>query len=139
MTPFQSAAVEARFDAYPPAVRRDMLALRDLVLDVARTTPGVGAVDETLKWGEPAYVTPNGAGSTVRMDWKPKAPSAYALYFNCQTTLLDTFRTLFPHDFVFEGNRAPVFQVGERPPEDALRLCVAASFTYHANKRGPAT
>ena len=136
MTPFHSAAVEARFQAYPPAARRDLLALRELVLGVARTTPGVGPIEEALKWGEPAYLTPNGAGSTVRMDWKPKAPDAYALYFNCKTTLVDTFRTLFPHDFVFEGNRALVFQVGSTPPADALRLCVAAAFTYHASKRG---
>lgn len=127
--------MQARFQAYPAAARRDLLALRELVLDVARHTPGVGQIDETLKWGEPAYLTPNGAGSTVRMDWKPKAPATYALYFNCRTTLVDTFRTLFPHDFAFEGNRALVFQVGGRPPEDALRLCVAAAFTYHARHR----
>jgi hypothetical protein len=31
------------------------LALRELVLQVAATTEGVGELEESLKWGEPAY------------------------------------------------------------------------------------
>ncbi|RZJ09511.1 MAG: DUF1801 domain-containing protein [Rubrivivax sp.] len=131
MTPFRHAGVQARFDAYPAAARRRMLALRELVLRTAAETPGVGSVDETLKWGEPAYVTPNRAGSTVRIDWKPKAPDQVAVYFNCQTDLVERFRLMFPGDFVFEGNRALVMGLGQKPPVDALRVCIAAASTYH--------
>lgn len=66
MTPFRNREVQARFEAYPADVRRRMLALRELVLKTAVRTPGVGDIDETLKWGEPAYVTVNKAGSTVQ-------------------------------------------------------------------------
>ncbi|AKJ27559.1 DUF1801 domain-containing protein [Caldimonas brevitalea] len=135
MTPFTSKDVAAKFDTYPLQVRRKMLALRELVFRTARQTPGVGEIQETLKWGEPAYVTPNKAGSTVRMDWKAKAPGRYAMYFHCQTDLVETFRRLFPADFRFEGNRALVFDLEQELKSDALAFCIAASLTYHLQKR----
>jgi len=135
MRSFANAAVAAKFDAYPPNVRRKLLALRELVFRTATATEGVGEIEETLKWGEPAYLTRNKSGSTVRMDWKKNDPDHYAMYFNCQTTLVDTFRTLFPHDFQFDGNRALVFSLDGQVPQDALALCIAASLTYHAKKR----
>lgn len=132
MTPFQSPAVAAKFEAYPPAVRRKLLRLREMIFEVARDTDGVGPLEETLKWGEPAYLTKaSGSGSTVRMDWKKSKPAHYALYFNCQTRLVDTFRTLFADDFAFEGNRAIVFEQDAVLPTDALRFCIAAALTYH--------
>jgi len=95
----------------------------------------VGVIEETLKWGEPAYVTKNGSGSTVRIDWKAKDPGRYAMYFHCQTKLVSTFRSLFPEEFAFEGNRALVFELGARVPKRSLAFCVAASLTHHLNKR----
>jgi hypothetical protein len=117
-------------------VRRKLLALRELVFRTAAATNGVGEIEETLKWGEPAYVTKNKSGSTVRMDWKKSDPDHYALYFHCQTNLVDTFRTLFPHDFKFEGNRALVFPLESDVPQDSLAMCIAASLTYHLKTRG---
>ena len=66
--------------------------------------------------------------------WNKKRPTQVAMYFNCQTTLVDRFRTLFPHDFAFDGNRAIVFDVAGKVPTDALTLCIAAALTYHLNK-----
>ena len=80
------------FDGYPAPMRRRMLRLRQLVLDTAAETEGVAAVEEALKWGEPSFLTKG--GSTIRMDWKAKSPHRYALYFNCNTSLVDTFKTL---------------------------------------------
>lgn len=134
--PIRDEAVAARFASYPPAARRKLLALRALVLATAKSHPEVGEIEETLKWGEPAYVTRSGAGSTVRMDWKARAPQQVAMYFNCQTNLVESFRTMFPNDFRFEGNRALVFGLDERLPLDALAVCVGASLTYHLAK-GP--
>ena len=113
MRPFADPAVAAHFQRYPPAVRQQMLDLRELIFDVAAGTEGVGELQETLKWGEPAYVTAqSGSGSTVRMDWKARQPDQYAVYFNCNTGLVDTFKMMFPHDFGFEGRRAIVLRVG---------------------------
>ena len=135
MTPFQSLQVAEKFASYPVEARKALLALRELAWETARSLPAVGEIEETLKWGEPAYGTPSKAGSTFRMDWKAKAPGRYALYFNCQTDLVDTFKTLFPNDFVFEGNRALVFRLGEAIPADSVAFCMAAAFTYHLNKK----
>ncbi len=133
-SPFQSAAVAAKFEAYPSVVRRQLLALREVVFRTAASIPEVGVIEETLKWGEPAYVTKNGTGSTVRMDWKAKSPDQYGMYFHCQTNLVESFRSMFPNDFVFEGNRALIFKVGERIPIDAVSVCIAASLTYHLKR-----
>ncbi len=135
MKPFKSKSVAAKFDSYPPQARRQLLALRELVFRVANETPGVGEIEETLKWGEPAYFTTSNTGSTVRMDWKPKQPERYAMYFHCRTNLVETFRTLFPNDFQFEGNRALVFCLDEKVPVDSLSYCIAASLTYHLRRR----
>ena len=135
MTPFQSPQVAAHFDRYPAAVKKKMLALRELVFAVASQTPAIGELQETLKWGEPAYLTSQtGSGSTLRMDWKPKAPPQLALYFNCRTDLVDTFKSLFPDDFAYEGNRAMLIKLSDPLPKKELSFCIAASLTYHVNK-----
>ncbi|MEQ1529255.1 MAG: DUF1801 domain-containing protein [Methylococcales bacterium] len=135
MRPFEHAGVAEVFAAYPPNMRCKLLALRELIFATAAATPGVGKLEETLKWGEPAYVTTaSKSGSTVRIAWKKANPSQYGMYFHCQTTLIDTFRALFPDEFEFEGNRAIVFKESDIVPMDALAFCVAAALTYHRNK-----
>lgn len=131
-----NAAVARAFDGYSKEMRRPLLSLRRLILDTAAATPGVGALEETLKWGEPAYLTSESkSGSTVRINPKPGSDSQYALYFNCKTSLVDTFRTLFPDTFMFEGNRGIVFDVGEPLPKKELQTCISMALTYHLNKK----
>jgi hypothetical protein len=134
--PFADTDVAETFARYPPRVRAKLLALRRLILSTAERTEGVGAVTETLKWGEPAYrASSTRMGSTVRIDWKPANPGQYAMYVHCKTTLVETFRTLFPGEFGFEGNRAIVFDLDADLPEDAVRVCIAAALTYRANRK----
>ena len=129
-------AVAATFAAYPPSMRKRLLKLRELILDVAAKKPGVGALQETLKWGEPAYVTAvSKSGSALRIAWKKAEPTQYAMYFNCQTTLVDSFKTMFPTAFKFEGNRAIVFDAYDEMPVEALRICIGMALTYHSTKR----
>src|ERR1700712_2541448 len=74
MMPFSNSAVARIFDAYPPALRDKLLVLRALVFTTAASTAGVGEIEETLKWGEPAYVTTESrSGSTIRIDAKKSA------------------------------------------------------------------
>jgi len=135
MRDFENDAVARIFDAYPASIRDRLLALRELVFDTAAATDGVGELEETLKWGEPAYVTARRrSGSTIRIDWKQRDPSRYAIYFHCRTRLVETFRTHFPDTFEFEGNRAIVFQESDVLPTDPLRACIAMALTYHLRK-----
>ena len=136
MKPIANTAVAKAFEAYPPSIRRKLLALRALILKTAASTQGVGELEETLKWGEPAYLTSESKiGSTIRINWKKSARGKYAIYFNCQTSLVDTFKTLFPREFEFEGNRAIVFSESSAVPTDALAFCIRAALTYHRGKK----
>ena len=136
MKPIANTAVAKAFEAYPPSIRRKLLALRALILKTAASTQGVGELEETLKWGEPAYLTSESKiGSTIRINWKKSAPGKYAIYFNCQTSLVETFKTLFPREFEFEGNRAIVFSESSAVPTDALAFCIRAALTYHRGKK----
>jgi len=127
--------VEQKFQLYPENVRQKMLTLRKLIYEVAENTDGVGGLQETLKWGEPAYLTSRTkSGITIRIDWKPKYPDQYAMYVNCKTHLVATFKTIFSTEFKFEDNRAIVFQVNEKLPKDELRICIAMALRYHLDK-----
>jgi hypothetical protein len=131
-----NAAVAKVFATYPPQLRRRLLAMRRLIFEVAKQTEGVGRLEETLKWGEPAYVTAQtGSGSTIRINRHKKQDRQYAVYFHCQTTLVDSFRGLFPDQFKFEGNRCIVFDAGDRVPTAELKICIGMALTYH-QKRG---
>jgi hypothetical protein len=132
------AAVDAVFSAYPKPVRARLLALRRLIFDTARTTAGVGALQETLKWGQPSYLTSETkSGSTIRIDQVKAAAGQYAVYFHCQTDLIATFRELYP-ELSYSGNRAILLDAGEALPKGALRHCVGLALTYHLKKRKPA-
>ena len=126
--PFQSSAVEAAFDAFPEPARGNLLALRNLIFEVAAETPGVGAIEETLKWGQPAYLTSDTkSGTTIRLG-VPKTGGS-ALFTHCQTTVMSDFRTLFPGEFAFDGNRAVLF---DAPPDiEKVRLLIRHALTYH--------
>jgi hypothetical protein len=129
MTP----AVKSRFATYAPGQRRQLAAMRELVLEVARATAGVGAIEETLKWGQPSYVTPETkSGTTIRIDAHPSGGAA--MYVNCQTDLVDTFRAHYPK-LSYEGVRAVVFPPDRPLPDRELRHMIALTLTYHSRKK----
>jgi hypothetical protein len=131
-----SGEVEAVFNAYPKPLKARLLALRRLIFQTAKATPGVGALQETLKWGQPSYLTPETkSGSTIRIDRVKSAANQYAIYFHCQTDLVETFRGLYPTEFSYGGNRCILFDASDKFREAALRHCVALALTYHLNKR----
>jgi len=136
MSPIENPAVAEVFDGYPPWIRRRLLALRRLILDAAASTDGVGRIEETLKWGEPAYLTPETrSGSTIRLGWKASAPTEYSLNVHCQTSLIADFREWFPDVFTFDGNRRLVFDQNDPIPEGPLTTCIAAALTYHRDRK----
>jgi hypothetical protein len=133
---FADADVQAAFAAYPPDVRAELMALRELIFDTAANTDGVGALHETLKWRQPSYLTPETrSGSTIRLDHIAKQPGRYALYFHCQSGLVERFQELYPDKFQFEGKRALLFDVGRKLPTKPLRHCIALALTHHLRKR----
>ena len=137
MRRFGSNDVQSVFKAYPPGLRAKLMALRELVFDTAAGTAGVGPLTETLKWGQPSYLTEEtGSGTTVRID-RRKAGEGYAVYFHCHSGLLGQFRELYPDTFRYEGKRAIVFEPADRVPARELRHCLALALTHHSRKKKP--
>jgi len=128
-------AVAAVFSAYPKPLQTKLRALRRLILDTAKVTKGVGALQETLKWGQPSYLTTETkSGSTVRIDQVKAVPNQVALYFHCQTDLVATFRELYP-ELRYGGNRSILLSADDKLPEAELRHCVGLALTYHLRKK----
>ncbi len=123
------------FDNYPKSVHDQLLHLRELILSAASEIEGLEKLEETLKWGEPSYLSKY--GSTVRIDWKEKNPEQFAIYFKCTSKLVPTFKTIYKDTFKFEGNRAIVFKLNDKIPEIELKHCISLALTYHKIKHLP--
>jgi hypothetical protein len=123
------------FDNYPKSVQDQLLYLRELIISAASEIEGLEKLEETLKWGEPSYLSKY--GSTVRIDWKEKNPEQFAIYFKCTSSLVPTFKTIYKDTFKFEGNRAIVFKLNDKIPDIELKHCISMALTYHKIKHLP--
>lgn len=128
-------SVKDKFNSYPDHIKPKMEELRGLIYEVADTTEGVGNLEETLKWGEPAYLTKNPkSGTTIRIDWKDKNPVQIAMYVSCTTTLIENFRMQFTGRLKFERKRAVVFPAEKPLPRKELMICIQMALRYHLDK-----
>jgi hypothetical protein len=123
------------FDKYPFVVREKLQQLRKIIIETADEIPEIEEIDETLKWGEPSYLTKY--GSTIRIDWKEKTPDQYAMYFKCTSKLVPTFRELFSEEFNFEKDRAIIFDMNENIHIEKLKKCIESALMYHKVKNKP--
>lgn len=134
MIAFQNPDVMEKFRCYPLDVAGQLLSLRQLIFDVGAKYPEIGKIDETLKWNEPSYNNPK-TGSAIRIDWKKSTPDCYMVYFNCKTTLVEEFRSIYANIFRYHGNRAIIFGKTEEINIEALKHCFYLSLTYKLRKR----
>lgn len=117
---------------YPDFVRGKLKNLRELVIETAKEIPEITNLEETLKWGEPSFLTKT--GSTLRMDWKKNTPNQYQMYFKCTSRLVETFKMIFGDLFEYEKNRAIIFQLDQEIPVAELKKCIRATLIYHKVK-----
>ncbi len=131
--PFPDPSIERAFAAFPEPQRRGLLRLRELIYETAAETPGVGRVEEVLKWRQPAYLTPETkSGSTIRLGLSKQG--GFAIYVHCQTTILSDVQAVFPDSLTYEGNRAVHFVPGHDLQLEEIRLLVVRALTYHLRK-----
>ncbi len=123
---------EKKLKSYPDFVRDKMKDLRELVIETAEEVPEITDLEETLKWGEPSFLTKT--GSTLRMDWKKKTPNQYQMYFKCTSRLVETFKLMFGELFEYEHNRAIIFQLDQEISKEELKKCIKATLMYHKVK-----
>ena len=110
--------------------------LRQLIYDTAALIEGIGKIEETLKWGEPSYLTPESKiGSTIRIAWKESRKEQYSIFFKCTANLVPAFKEKFPQNFQFGGNRSIDFNLNDDVPVKELKQCIALALTYHRNKK----
>lgn len=127
--------VAGALERYPAQVSERLMQARALIFAVAAETQGVGRLTETLKWGEPAYLTEaSRSGSTIRLGATKSASDRGAVFFNCNTNLIGTFRTHFSDSLIFEGNRAILLSPTGDLSETPLLLCLRMALTYHSWK-----
>ena len=127
-------ALAAACQHWPEPAQSHLTTIRALVQDAADTAH-IGALTETLKWGQPSWLpTQSGIGSTLRVAWSEKRPSDIGLFVNCNSNLGETMRTLYPDTFDFEGNRALYLPLDAPLPCDAIHHCATLTLTYHRTK-----
>jgi Domain of unknown function (DU1801) len=120
---------------YSAAVQMRLKELRQLVLSIAAHTSGVGKIEETLKWNQPSFLTPETkSGSTIRIDGLRDDPNKYAMYFHCQSGLIDLFKERYGKALIYQGNRALIFDVKDKLPQEIVGHCISLALTHHLRK-----
>jgi len=136
MTKKISSDVKQVFDSFPQEARSRLMEVRDLILKCAANDNAIGKLTETLKWGEPAYLTEQtGSGSTIRLGFKESQPESVAVYFNCQTTIVSDIQQHYADKFTCEDNRVLLLPVNQPIPAEELTECLNIALKYHVNKK----
>lgn len=131
----EDLTIAAAYKGFPVPVRSKLLQIRQLILELATETEGVGPIEETLKWGVPSYLTnESGSGTTLRL-----APASngeeFGVYVHCQTSLVKDFKKSHPKAFRYSGTRALMFGTSEKIDKADLEKFVKAALTYHLRKK----
>ncbi len=129
-----SPEVRAVFDACPAETRSGMALLRALIFARAAELPAVGRVVEGLRWGQPAYLTPDtGAACSLRIG--PAPGGDFALFVHCKTALIESFVRGPGAGMRVQGTRAVLFCKAEDVPKTAVSMLIGQALTYHCPKR----
>ncbi len=59
----------------------------------------------------------------------------YAVYFHCQSGLVDQFKAIYPDTFRYDGKRAIVLEAKDRLPKRALAHCLGLALTHHLREK----
>lgn len=115
----------------PPSIREGLLGLRTLVYQAAAEDRRIGPLQETLKWGEPSYLTEaSRSGTTLRLAAKKAMPDTYGLFFNCRTSIAERITDLYPETFTLDGTRGLLFSAGRELPAEKVKSCISLVLTY---------
>jgi hypothetical protein len=124
------------FKHLPSEMKTALMSLRDLVLHTARTTEGVGPIEEALRWDQLSFITTQTkSGSTIRIDALRGDPNRYAVYVHCQSGLVDEFRSRYPIQMTYIDQRCIVFTLGQPLPMAELKHCISLALTHHLRKK----
>ncbi len=126
--PALSTSISEVIDCYDAATRMGVLQLRGLILNVARSLSE--PIEETLRWGQPAYIAPK--GSTLRLG--PHKDASFAIFAHCQSSIITSYAQAFPGWDKLDGNRAILFDHPDQIEPERLTHLIRHALTYHTTK-----
>ncbi|MEP3197591.1 MAG: DUF1801 domain-containing protein [Lentilitoribacter sp.] len=124
--------VRKAYDRFDALVAKRLLEIRLLILELAEQDDQIGAITETLKWGEPSYLTEQSkSGTTIRLSNVKDDTNYCGIYVHCQTRLISEFRDSFADVLEFSGNRAVLIDVNKPLEEIPVKMFLQKALTYH--------
>lgn len=135
MTPeFASDDIALAFDVPGPEARKGLLTLRSLIFETAAALPQIGGLQEALRWGQPAYLTPEtNAGTTLRLGLHKQA--RFALFVHCQSRVIPDYITAYPAWDRIDGTRAVLFDRAEEVEPLRHGWLIRHALTYKLARR----
>lgn len=118
--------IQKFYPDYSQTTTRKLTELQQLIWQVA-DEQGI-TLSESAKWGQLSFAAKK--GTPIRID--QFSDNQIALLVHCQTTLIETWKALFPQQLTFSGNRAVVLSVNSPLPATELAVCIAMALNYHA-------
>jgi hypothetical protein len=128
------ATIREKYDSFPDDIQPSLIQLRELIISVVKEYD-LDPVEESLEWGELSFCV-NG-GSAIRIGWRSKSPDKCLIFFNCQTSLIETFKEIYGELFSYEGNRAIILERSKLGSVKELRHCIGLALQYHKLKHLP--
>ena len=96
--------------------------------------PQIGPVEEGLRWGQPAFLTPQtGAACSLRIG--PCKPDGFGLFVHCKSGLIPAFAAGPGAGMRFGGTRAVLFDAVADINGAALSLLIGQALCYHTKAR----
>lgn len=110
-----------------------LMQIRTLIFRVAGEDSAIGPLTETLKWGQPSYLTEKTkSGTTLRLGASDETVS---LFVHCQSHVAEQWRAQYGDTLDIIGNRELRLPATGPIPEDPVRHCIAMALTCHARKK----
>jgi hypothetical protein len=128
--PYASDQIAEAFERFAPNQRAGLVTLRAMIFEIAAELPEIGPVEEVLRWGQPAYLTPStGAATTLRLG-VPKG-GGFALFVHCRTRLIADFKAAFPGRDRIDGTRGVLFDDPAQIDRNRHGFLIRSALTYH--------
>ncbi len=127
---FPNPGIKAAFSEFDGAEREHLLAIRDLIYELAEQDEDVGTIVESLKWGQPSYDTKPRTGTPIRLGKVKSAPHHVALFTHCQSNVMADARLHYEDHFSFEGNRALLIPTSKALPIEAVTHVIRIALRY---------
>ena len=115
-------------EVYPADILSRYDEFRTLVFELANKISELKWLEESVKWGELSFRS--NIGSPFRFGWSSKSPNQFGIYFVCTTTLIETFKKLYPDFFHFDANRGLIFNADEAFPKEPFSHCIELALRY---------